>query len=358
MTQNIPTNARILIVDDEPANVRLIEKILQKNGFTNTKSTMDPLDVLPLVEVFQPDLILLDLHMPVKDGFMVMEELGELIEEQDFLPIVILTADVVQETKIRALAAGAKDFLTKPIDHAELLVRVQNLLQTRALHNEVLDHSHLLEERVDDRTRQLRQTQLEVVGRLGLACEFRDDDTGLHTKRVGILASKIAASLGCDNDFVTLMREAAPLHDIGKVGIPDIILLKPGKLSSAEWAIMKTHTTIGAQILDGSPHALLNIAEEIALTHHERHDGAGYHGMSGEEIPLSGRICAVADVFDALTHTRPYKEAWPVSDALQEITAQRGRQFDPDVVDAFLAVVESEYAEAEDESSETEEQEA
>ncbi|MCC5876322.1 MAG: response regulator [Candidatus Sumerlaeia bacterium] len=351
MTQNIPTNARILIVDDEPANVRLIEKILQKNGFTNTKSTMNPLDALPLVQGFQPDLIMLDLHMPVKDGFMVMEELGEVIGKQDFVPIIILTADVVQETKIRALAAGAKDFLTKPIDHAELLARVHNLLETRALHNEVLEHSHLLEERVNDRTRQLRKTQLEVVERLGLACEFRDDDTGMHTRRVGILASKIAASLGCEEKFVTLMREAAPLHDIGKVGVPDSVLLKPGKLNKEEWAIMKTHTTIGAQILNGSPHALLNIAEEIARTHHERHDGAGYHGMSGEESPLSGRICAVADVFDALTHVRPYKEAWSVPDALQEITAQKGRQFDPDIVGAFLTVIDGQSVDFMDEEA-------
>ncbi len=339
MTTTHHSDARIFIVDDEPANVLLLEKLLRRHGYTNILSTRDSMRAVEMFDAFQPDIVLLDLHMPHKDGYEVLAELRERIPGEDFVPVLVLTADANQGTKVDVLGAGATDFLTKPLDNAEVMVRVQNLLRHRMLHGSVVETNHELERRVNERTRQLRETQVEVVLRLSLAAEYRDDDTGHHTKRVGAISALLASRLKLGTDFVRLIEQAAPLHDIGKVGIPDSILLKPGKLTPQEWEIMKTHTRIGGKILGGSPHKLLNLAEEIALTHHERHDGSGYNGMKGEEIPLSGRIVAVADVFDALTHSRPYKEAWPREKALEEIAAQRGRQFHPDVTDAFLGAI-------------------
>ncbi len=205
--------------------------------------------------------------------------------------------------------------------------------------NELSDQNRMLDLKVQERTRDLRETQLEVVRRLGMAAEFRDDDTGQHTQRVGQMSALIAKEIGRPDSEVALIRRAAPLHDVGKMVVTDEILLKPGKLTAAEFAQMQTHTTIGAKILSGSRFPILQLATEIALTHHERWDGSGYpHGLAREAIPLPGRIVAVVDVFDALTHERPYKAAWPVAAAVAELRRQRGRQFDPNVVTAFLAL--------------------
>ncbi|MDQ2731839.1 MAG: HD domain-containing protein [Armatimonadota bacterium] len=221
--------------------------------------------------------------------------------------------------------------MTKPLDSTEVLLRIHNMLETRF-------HSILLEHRVQERTRDLDNAQMETLERLALAAEYRDDDTGLHTRRVGFSAASIAEAMGLPAPQVDLILRAAPLHDVGKIGIADSILLKPGKLSYEEFATMKTHIRIGAKILSGSISPWLQLAEEIALTHHERWDGKGYCGLESEAIPLSGRIVTVADVFDALTHERPYKDAWSIVDAVAEIKSQRGRQFDPGVVDAFLTL--------------------
>lgn len=196
--------------------------------------------------------------------------------------------------------------------------------------------TEILEYKVRERTADLEEAQLEILERLALAAEFRDDETGQHTQRVGRTAAVLARALGLPNDKVTLIHRAAPLHDVGKLGVPDSILRKPGKLTREEFEIMKTHTTIGAQILSGSRFPILQLAEEIALTHHERWDGNGYAGLAGERIPLSGRIVALADVFDALTNDRIYRKAMPLEDALAEIELQRGRHFDPEIADAFL----------------------
>ncbi len=334
------TEARILIVDDEESNVRLLERALTQAGYGNITSTTHPREVSCLVAECEPDLILLDLMMPQMDGFEVMQVLGALSTRDSYLPILVLTADTTTETRRRALASGAKDFLTKPLDLDEVLLRIKNMLEIRLLHEELRFQNESLEERVGIRTQELLDAQIETFERLALAAEFRDDDTGQHTRRVGRTAFLIARTMGVTSGVLEPIERAAALHDVGKIGVPDAILLAPRKLSSEEFEVVKTHTVIGARILSGSRSALLKLAEEIAFAHHERWDGHGYTGLAGEEIPLSGRITAVADVFDALTHDRPYKRAWPVEAAVAEITRGRGQQFDPGVVDAFLGISE------------------
>lgn len=330
--------ARILIIDDQPANTLLLESILEEEDYEEYKSITDPRKALPVFLEYQPDLILLDLQMPYMDGFDVMKQLRPRIPHDTFFPILVLTADINPETKRRALTEGATDFLTKPFDATEAILRIKNLLQTRALHLQLQNQNQILDKKVHERTLELEETQLEILERLALAAEYRDDDTGEHTQRVGQMSARIAQALSLPQEVVELIRRSAPLHDVGKIAIPDAILLKPGKLTADEFAQMKTHTTLGAKMLSGGRFPLLQMAEEIALTHHEHWDGNGYLGLSGESIPIAGRIVAVADVFDALTHERPYKKAWSHDEALKEIQNQRGRQFDSTIVDAFLYV--------------------
>jgi putative two-component system response regulator len=279
--------------------------------------------------------------MPHMDGFAVMSQLAARVPAGEYLPVLVLTADISPEARARALSAGAKDFLTKPLDHLEVLLRIRNLLETRQLHLQLATQNRVLDERVQARTRDLEEARIEILDRLAIAAEFRDDDTGQHTLRVGITSARIAERIDQAPSQVELIRRAAPLHDVGKIGIPDAILLKPGKLTPEEWRIMQTHATVGTRILRGSRAPVLQLAEQIALCHHERWDGTGYPtGTRGESIPLAARIVAVADVFDALTHDRPYKAAWPASDAIAEIRRQSGIQFDPLLVEAFLSETE------------------
>ena len=332
-------NARILIVDDEPNNVEILRRILTRAGFTRIESTTDSRDAKRLYVRHRPDLILLDLHMPHLDGLGVMAELSE-IAEASYLPILILSADVTPEARCDALSRGAKDFVNKPFQADEILLRIKTLLETRLLYLQIQNQNQVLEAKVRERTRALEEAQIEIVERLAVAAEFRDDNTGQHTQRVGQMSALLARQLGMPDMQVSLIRRAAPLHDVGKIGVPDAILLKLGKLTEQEFAIVKTHTVIGARILSGGKFPLLRLAEEIAFSHHERWDGTGYAALAGADIPVAGRIVAVADVFDALTQQRPYKPAWPVREAIAEIERQRGRQFDPGVVDAFLRVIE------------------
>ena len=330
--------ARIVIVDDEPANVRLLERILQHAGYTDLTSTTDPRDALALCKETEPDLILLDLHMPHVDGFAVMAELRPLLVDDNYLPILVLTADITPEAKQRALSGGAKDFLTKPIDPPEVLLRIKNLLDTRFLHLQLQNQNLILEEKVRVRTRELEEAKLEILNRLARAAEFRDDATGEHTRRVGETAAALAGALGLPAAEVELIGRAAPLHDVGKIGIPDAILLKPGRLTIEEFEVMKTHTTIGAEILAGSRFPLLQLAQEIALTHHERWDGAGYpRGLKGEAIPLVGRVVAVADAFDAMTHDRPYRKALSTPEAWEILWEGAGAQWDGGLVEALAS---------------------
>jgi putative two-component system response regulator len=332
------TTSRILIVDDQLSNVMLLEGILQEYDFTSVRSLTDSRQALSALIDFLPDLILLDLQMPYLDGFAVMKQLQACIAPGDFLPILVLTADITSDTKRRALSEGALDFLTKPFDATEVLLRIKNLLRTRALHLQLQGQNQLLDHKVRERTAELEATQVEILERLALAAEYRDDDTGEHTKRVGETAARIAEALGWPQTEVELLRRAAPLHDVGKIAISDLILLKPSKLTPEEFESMKAHARLGAQMLSGGRFPLLQLAEQIALTHHERWDGTGYLGLHEEDIPIAGRIVSVADVFDALISERPYKRAWSVHDALEEIKRQSGRQFDPRVVEAFLKI--------------------
>ncbi len=332
-------DARILIVDDEPSNVDVLRRLLGRAGFKQIESTNDSREVRDLYVTFRPDLILLDLHMPHRNGLEVIDELAPIANET-YLPILMLTGDDTPEAKREALSHGAKDFLNKPFNSDEALLRIGTLLETRFLYLQIQDQNLVLEAKVEDRTRDLEAAQLEIIERLARAAEYRDDNTGQHTERVGQMAALIAKQIGLPDSEVSLIRRAAPLHDVGKLGIPDAVLLKLGKLTRDEFELVKTHTVIGARILSGSRFTILKVAEEIAFNHHERWDGNGYAGIRGTNIPLPGRIVAVADVFDALTQKRPYKAAWPIGEAIAEIERQRGKQFDPTLVDAFLKVIE------------------
>lgn len=327
---------RILAVDDEESNLLLLRRILERDGYKEIEVTTDPTRVPQMFAESRPDLVLLDLQMPKMDGFELMERLNAVIGDGPGVPFLVLTADATTETKRRALSVGARDFLTKPLDQIELLLRVRNLLRVQQLQDRLCQQNEDLEGQVAERTRDLEEARLEVLKRLALAAEYRDDETQEHAWRIGRTCGLLALELGLATEDVELMRRAAPLHDIGKIGIPDAILLKPGKLTDDEFDVIKSHAGIGAEILSGSSSPLLDLAKRIALTHHERWDGGGYpRGLSGEEIPLAGRIVAVADVFDALSHERPYKAAWPVEQAIEEVVGQAGRQFDPGVIEAF-----------------------
>lgn len=331
----------ILVVDDEPVNLKLLERILSSEGYRHIVSISDPMQVLPAYKQHQPALILLDLNMPGLNGFQVMEQLAEL---KDLIapPIVVLTAQSQQDSLLCALQHGARDYVTKPFDRRELLMRVRNFLDAHVTHRLVRDQKEHLEALVKERTSELHDTRLQIIRRLGHAAEYRDEETGNHIVRMSKMCALLASKLGWSEAQCDLILQASPMHDVGKIGIPDAILLKPGKLQSDEWETMKTHAEIGARLLDGNDSDLLTMAREIALSHHEKWDGSGYPlGLSDTTIPLSGRIAALADVFDALTSRRSYKEAWSVTDAVDLIRNNRGRHFDPDLVDLFLADVDS-----------------
>lgn len=334
-------DARILVVDDDPADLRALGRLLERAGYSEVVSTSDPREVVTRFLDSPPDLVLLDLHMPHMDGFEVLEVLSPHIGRTTYLPVLILTGDPTPETRRKALAAGARDFVAKPFESVEVLLRIKNLLETRYLHLELRQHNESLEEKVRDRTTHLAAAQLETLRRLAVAAEYRDDITGRHAERVGLLGAHIAARVGMGGERVRLLRWAATLHDVGKIGIPDAILMKEGRLSEEEFGLMQSHTRIGARILSGSRFPLLQMAEEIALSHHEWWNGAGYpNGLAEEEIPLTGRVVAVADVFDSLTHERPYKRASSFDEAVEIIGKEGGRHFDPDVLQAFMQLMD------------------
>ena len=346
-------HARVLVVDDQPPNTLLLRKLLEAEGYRQVVTINDPTEVLPLQREAPFDVILLDIRMPKLDGFAVMRLLQDDAGE-DYVPIIVLTAQTDEDTRLRALAEGAKDFVTKPFNRAEVLNRIRNMLEVRLLHRRVREQNELLEQRVQERTLELQETRLEIVRRLGKAAEFRDNETGYHIIRMSKFSELIARAMGMNDTIAELILHASPMHDIGKLGIPDGILLKPGKLDPHEWEVMKTHTDIGGEILDGHQSKLLQMAARIARAHHERWDGNGYpRGLREKEIPLEARIVAVADVFDALTSRRPYKKAWTVEASIEEIRNLTARHFDPAVVKAFFAVlprildVKSRYAEPE-----------
>ena len=330
--------AKILIVDDQPANVTLIEKILDIDGYHNVISTTDPTQAETIYVEQSSDLVLLDLNMPVMDGYQVLAKIREV--DPDYPPIIVLTAQSDRESRIKALDIGARDFLAKPFDRVELLTRIRNMLEVRIMAKAVKNQNKILDSKVKERTEELNRTRLEVIRHLGRAAEYRDDLTGFHILRMSRYSQLLAFAAGMSEDEAENMLNASPMHDIGKIGIPDNVLLKPGKLDAEEWSIMKTHVDIGVEILSGSDSELMNMAAEIAQNHHEKWDGSGYpRGLKGEVIPLSGRIVAVADVFDALTTARPYKKAWEVDDAINFLQEQSGQHFDPRLVELFIGIL-------------------
>jgi putative two-component system response regulator len=330
--------AKILVIDDQEQNIKLLTRILEKEGYEQVRWTTNAGEALSLYAEFNPDLVLLDLHMREKDGFEVLQEIMSH-SGNSYVPVLMITADDSADVKRRALALGAKDFVGKPFDSGEVLLRIRNLLETQFLYQRLRDQNTELENKVAERTRELEQSQLEVLERLAAAVEFRDDDTGNHTKRVAEVSAMLAQTINLESATIELIRRAAPLHDIGKVGIPDSILLKAGPLTGEEFELMKMHTVIGARMLSKGRSELVRFSQRIARSHHEWWDGSGYPDrVSGQSIPLEARIVAVADFLDALTHERPYRPAWGIDETLAEIRRRSGSHFDPTIVRALNEV--------------------
>jgi putative two-component system response regulator len=333
------TDAKILIVDDEQGNIHVLKRMLSSVGYHNIIATTDARSTPEIYQTNRPDLVLLDIKMPGFSGFDVMEAL-RVLEQESYLPILVLTAQLDRETRLKALKAGAKDFVNKPFMMDEMLARINNLLEVRMLHNSVHNEKKTLETRVIESSHELRQYQVEIIHRLARAAEYRDNETGMHVIRISKLCERLAQGVGLSEHDCHLIHHASPMHDIGKIGIPDHILLKPGKLTIQEWAVMKTHAEIGALILSGSDSEFLQMAEIIAGNHHERWNGTGYpRGLKEEEIPLVARIVTVCDVFDALTSERPYKKAWSIEDTVEEMKSQSGQLFDPKILKVFLELL-------------------
>ena len=338
--------ARIMVVDDEILNRKLIQAMLKPQGYEVILAE-DGADCLAKVSEEPPDLILMDIMMPNLNGFEVVARLKSRLE-LSHIPVVMVTALQDINDRVKALEAGADDFLTKPVDRMELRARVRSLLKVKAYNDHMANYQRELEREVAVRTEEvrrahtkLRDASLETIFRLARAAEYKDEDTGAHIISMSRISAFLAERLGRNSTVVERILYASPMHDIGKIGIPDRILTKNGPLNDEEWAIMRMHPIYGGQILEGSDIGFLGLGEVIALTHHEKWDGSGYpHGLAGNQIPLAGRIVAVADVFDALRSRRPYKPPLTVEQTVDIIRAGRGTHFDPQVVDVLLSSLE------------------
>ncbi|MHB8533920.1 MAG: HD-GYP domain-containing protein [Sulfuricaulis sp.] len=324
----------ILIVDDQFTSRKILEQLLITLGdHLDVKTFVEPIDALEWAMVHQPDLVLTDYKMPNMNGIEFTRRFRERYPD---VPLIVVTGTEDKEIRYQALEAGATDFLTKPIDYVECRARCRNLLLLSHHQQLTKDRANLLQEQVSEATREIRTREQETLMRLAKAGEYRDEETGNHVVRMAKFARLMAEKLSLPESDCHVLEIAAPMHDIGKIGIPDNILLKPGKLDPSELVIMRTHSRIGYEILKDSPSKFLQMGAIIALGHHERYDGTGYPSrLRGYEIPLVARIVAVADVFDALTSVRPYKKAWSVQDALNYLNAEKGKHFDPECIDVF-----------------------
>lgn len=353
--ERLPGN--IMIVDDEPANIAIVRKLLERSGYCSFKSTTDSTEAFKMILATMPDLILLDINMPQVSGIDILQ-LIRTTAQTKHLPVLILTANSDNDVKLTCLELGATDFLVKPVDPMELTPRVRNALQIKSFQDRLKRHAHELEKKVQERTKELELSRRQAIYCLARAAEMRDNDTGHHVIRVGRFAGIIARNMGFSDAYVSDIELAAQLHDVGKIAVPDAILLKPGKLEADEFEVVKNHVKHGRNIIqpylandatvmqshvergaemlaDGS--SLMKMAATIAQTHHEKFDGSGYPiGLAGEDIPIEGRITAVADVYDALSSERSYKKALPRQKCFEILEEGRGKHFDPNVLDAFF----------------------
>jgi putative two-component system response regulator len=350
--------SKIMIIDDEQLVIKVVRRFLQSEGYENFVTLTQSSGAVELIEQEQPDVVLLDVMMPEVSGLDILRE-RQRVSALQLTPFIILSGSQDLEVKQEALEYGATDFLGKPVEKIELTLRVKNALLLKQQYKDLESHAHALEQEVQERTRQLERSREQILQCLARAAEYRDNETGRHVVRVGKYARVVAERLGLPKEFCGQIELAAQLHDLGKIGIPDAILLNPGKLTEEEFAVMKRHCEIGREILD--PFAademealrqnksdparlpsnirspLLVLAAKIAQTHHEKWDGTGYPlGLKGEQIPIEGRITSVSDVYDALCSVRPYKEGFSVEQALRIMLAERGTRFDPKVLDAFV----------------------
>lgn len=334
----------LLIVDDNPDNLRVLSNFLINSGF-EILVAVDGESAIQKAIYAQPDLILLDIMMPILDGIQACIQL-KANEKTRHIPVIFMSALSDTESKLSGFEAGGVDYITKPFQREEVLARVNTHLSLQRLHRRVAEQNTLLEKqnevlenRVLARTQELQRTRMQVIHSLGKAAEYRDNDTGMHVVRMSKCAAYLAKLLDLSDAECDIILHASPMHDVGKIAIPDSILLKPGKLTEEEWVVMRQHTVLGEQILASSDNdsALLKAAAVLARSHHEKWDGTGYpDGLKGEAIPLISRINSICDVFDALLSKRPYKEPWPVENAVTYIEAQRGKHFEPQIVDIFL----------------------
>ena len=328
----------VVVIDDEFTSRLILDKVLrsvQKNIIVKTFA--DPITALAWIRDNQPDLIIVDYMMSGMTGLEAVQQMRRIYSLEG-VPIVVVTSLEERDVKYQVLESGATDFISKPIDPYECRVRCRNMLHMRLQQKIILHRSQFLEQRVAEATEQIRQREQETLLRLAKAGEYRDEETGNHIVRMAKYSRLIAEGLSLEEERCDLIEVAAPMHDIGKIGIPDHILLKPGRLTPDEIDIMKTHPLIGFHILQNSPSKYLSMGAKIALSHHEKYDGSGYpHGAQQDEIPLEARIVAVADVFDALTSRRPYKTPWSNDAGLTYLITNKGKHFDPDCVDAFVA---------------------
>lgn len=322
----------VLVVDDIPENIELLSAVLREDY--KVKAALNGELALKIARSDnKPDIILLDVMMPKIDGYEVCRQL-KLDVSTASIPVIFVTAksEIIDEQK--GFDFGAVDYITKPISPPIVSARVKS-------HLSLYDQSRHLERLVAQRTQDLHKTRLEVIHRLGKAAEYKDNETGMHVIRMSYFCKFMAERLGMSEEWVDLLHNAAPMHDIGKIGIPDAILLKPGKLDNEEWEVMKNHAVYGGEIIGDSDEPLLNMAREIAVCHHEKWDGTGYpNGIAGKDIPLSARIVSIADVFDALTSERPYKKAWSEERAIDLIKSEAGKHFDPELVPLFLSCLD------------------